>query len=324
MRSSTPVLLLAWRRPELLRTTIQAVRVAAPQRVFVACDGPRDNNQLESRKVAETREVIKNEIDWDCEIRRLYSSTNLGCCVGVSRAISWFFEHVDEGIILEDDCIPHPDFFSYCSAVLDRFRYDQRVWCASGNNFLNGQIPGDSSYYFSKYPHCWGWATWRRAWQHFAGGISFWPQWKESKEWASLMADPKERCYWRDIFDRVHIGQIDSWAYPWAATVWKHGGLTTIPKVNLVRNIGFGDDATHTESKEGSLSVPTRSLGSIRHAWEVVADKRADAYVFATVFGGALPEDAVRIHHAIPAAISWIGKFFVRICHRLRHLFLKS
>jgi len=292
--------------------------------VFVACDGPRENNDYELRRVAETREVIETEIDWDCKIEKLYSSTNQGCRVGVSRAISWFFSQVNDGIILEDDCIPHPDFFDYCSAVLDRFRHDERVWCVSGNNFLDGQTRGDSSYYFSKYPHCWGWATWRRAWQGFSDGMPFWPRWKKSKEWASLMADPRERFYWQDIFDRVHAGKIDSWAYQWAATVWKHGGLTTIPKVNLVRNIGFGDDATHTEGKGGALSVPTRSLGSIRHAVEVVADKRADAYVFATVFAGALPEDAARLHHAIPAAISWIRKLFARICHRLRHFFSES
>ena len=128
MSMNTPLLLIVWRRPHTLRQVINAIRPLAPSRLFVACDGPNPNRLGEDEKVAATRAVIDHEIDWPCHIERLYSNVNLGCRLGVSRAITWFFEHVEEGIILEDDCVPHSDFFIYCSTLLDRYRYDTSVF----------------------------------------------------------------------------------------------------------------------------------------------------------------------------------------------------
>jgi hypothetical protein len=279
-----PVLLIAWRRPDALLNIITALRAVKPKHIFVACDGPRAGNITEAQRVAETRDVIENEIDWKCTVDKLYTEYNQGCKVGVSRAISWFFENVDEGIILEDDCVPHPDFFNYCTSLLEHYRNSERVWCISGNNFLGGQIPQEGSYYFSKYPHCWGWATWRRAWVNFSGTIDFWPEWKRTKEWREVVKDPRELQYWQGIFEKCYAGEIDSWAYPWTAAVWRAGAVTAIPNVNLVQNIGFDGAATHTISGQSSLSIATMSLPEIHHPEEVVVDAEADAYVFNTIF----------------------------------------
>jgi hypothetical protein len=280
----TPVLLIAWQRADTLREVIKALRSVEPVNMFIACDGPKHSQPGHVQCVTEVRQLIDQEIDWECSVEKLYSVTNQGCRLGVSRAISWFFENVQEGIILEDDCVPHPDFFVFSSTLLERYRNDNRVCCISGSNFQNGLRRGAASYYFSKYPHCWGWATWRRSWQHYEGAIPFWPDWKHSNEWGSLMGDPRERRYWEEIFDRCRQGAIDSWAYPWTASVWKAGGVTAIPQVNLVQNIGFGDSATHTKRGDDTVSVPVQPLGDIRHPSQVRMDDLADAYVFKTVF----------------------------------------
>jgi hypothetical protein len=148
----------------------------APKRLYVACDGPNPDCPGEAEKVAATRAVIEQEIDWPCQIERLYSDVNQGCRLGVSRAISWFFEQVEEGIILEDDCVPHPDFFPYCTALLERYRHDMRIWSVCGSNFQLGHRRGDASYYFSIHGDSWGWATWRRAWVCHESAVTNWAE----------------------------------------------------------------------------------------------------------------------------------------------------
>ncbi len=281
---NTPILIVAWRRPHTLRLVINAIRPAKPKRIFVACDGPNSDRPDEFRKVAATRALIDHEIDWDCKIERLYSDVNQGCRLGVSRAIGWFFEHVDEGIILEDDCVPHPDFLPYCTTLLDRYRHDSRVWCISGNNFQKGQWRGDGSYYFSRYNHCWGWASWRRCWQHYDGDLSQLQLFRDSGLLEAVFEDTSERIYWSDIWQRLlDEGKPDSWAYRWTFTCLINGGLTALPNINLVSNVGFGDDATHTGGS--SLFVESKAvIGPIIHPQFPLRDAIADRYTFSTVF----------------------------------------
>jgi hypothetical protein len=246
----TPLLLIAWRRPHTLRQVISSIRPLAPTRLFVACDGPNLDRLGEAELVSASRQVIEQEIDWPCRIEKFYSDVNQGCRLGVSRAISWFFEQVDEGIILEDDCVPHVDFFPYCTNLLDRYRHDTRVWCISGPNFQNGQWRGDGSYYFSRYNHCWGWASWSRCWQHYDTNLSHWPALRESGLLLTIFEDPLERKYWSGIWQRlVEESKPDSWAYRWTFTCVANGGLTALPNRNLISNVGFGPDATHTNSE---------------------------------------------------------------------------
>lgn len=280
-----PILVLAWRRPDLLSRAIEAVRAARPRSLYIACDGPNSDRFREWELVSETRGIVDTKIDWPCKLEKLYATHNQGCKVGVSRAISWFFRHENEGIILEDDCVAHPDFFVFCTGLLERYRYNERVSCITGDNFQAGARRGGSSYYFSKYPHCWGWATWRRAWKHFNPELDFWPEWKRTREWRNIAGGRQERRHWEAVFDKVHAGSIDSWALPWMASVWKAGGLTATPTVNLVTNIGFGAEATHTKNSKSPLSIPSTSLLPGKdHPSEIKANTEADRYVFKNVF----------------------------------------
>jgi hypothetical protein len=248
--ADTPLLLITWRRPHTLR------------------------------------QVIEQEIDWPCQIERLYSDVNQGCRLGVSRAITWFFEQVEVGIILEDDCVPHSDFFPYCTTLLERYRHDTRVWCISGDNFQNGQWRGDGSYYFSRYNHCWGWASWRRCWQHYDSDLSQWPALRDSGLLNTVFEDPLERNYWSGIWQRLlDTGEPDSWAYRWTFTCLANGGLTALPNRNLVGNVGFGCDATHTIY---AFSAPLidEGLKDTNPPAFLLRDSRADRYSFEHAFGG--------------------------------------
>jgi hypothetical protein len=301
----TPLLLIAWRRPHTLRQVIDAIRPLAPTRLYVACDGPNPERPGEAEKVAATRALIEHEIDWPCQIERLYSVVNQGCRLGVSRAITWFFEQVEEGIILEDDCVPHPDFFPYCTTLLERYRHDTRVWCVSGNNFQNGQWRGDGSYYFSRYNHCWGWASWRRCWQHYDAELKQWPALRDSGLLETIFEAPLERQYWSGIGQRlVDEGKPDTWDYQWTFTCLANGGLTALPNRNLVSNVGFGEDASHT-TDVAEPTLADQGLGPLTHPQFVLRDALADRYSFDHHFCGAaqrvsrqlLPRMNARLRH---------------------------
>ena len=303
--ADTPLLLIAWRRPHTLRQVIDAIRPVAPKHLFVACDGPNPERPGEAEKVAATRAVIENEIDWSCQIERLYSDVNQGCRLGVSRAITSFFEQVEEGIILEDDCVPHPDFFLYCTTLLERYRHDTRVWCISGNNFQSGQWRGNGSYYFSRYNHCWGWASWRRCWQHYDADLSQWPGLCDSGLLDTIFEDPLERNYWSGIWQRLlDSREPDTWDYQWLFSCLANSGLTALPNRNLVSNVGFGEDATHT-THFADPTVADQGLGRLRHPTFVLRNALADHYSFDHHFGGL--------------AMRRSRQFIPRVKARLRH-----
>ena len=187
-----------------------------------------------------------------------------------------------KAIILEDDCLPEPSFFTFCENLLDRYRNDQRIVSISGNNFQNGKHRTDDSYYFSKYFHCWGWATWRRVWENFDPDMIQWPDFSKAECLKTFADCHEEESYWQRIFTLQHTGQIDSWAYPWLFSCWAQSGLTAIPAVNLVSNIGFGPDATHTSQVIVISQIfQTQPLEAIRSSTSLVArHKRADQYSF--------------------------------------------
>jgi hypothetical protein len=287
--AATPLLLIVWRRPHTLRKVIDSIRPVAPTRLFVACDGPNPERPGEAEKVSATRQVIEQEIDWPCQIERLYSNVNQGCSIGPIRAISWFFEQVEEGIILEDDCVPHPDFFHYSATLLERYRHDSRVWCISGNNFQNGQWRGDGSYYFSRFTHTWGWASWRRCWQHFDAQLTQWPALRDSGLMETIFEDPLERQYWSAIWQRTFekVVPITWWDYQWMFACTVNGSLTALPNRNLVSNVGFGEDGTHSFGSSPLDSIETGAIMPIFHPSFLIRDKKADTFTSKTVF---LPE----------------------------------
>lgn len=285
----TPVLLLTWRRPRTLGMILDAIRPISPRFLFVACDGPNQQRAGEEEKVAACRALVEREIDWPCQIERLYFDTNQGCRLAVSRSITWFFDQVPEGIILEDDCIPHPDFFPYCSTLLNRYRHDTRVWCISGSNFQNGQWRGDGSYYFSNYAHCWGWASWRRCWQHYDSELSQLKPLLNSPLIKTIFSDPLEQQYWSQLWEQLRDkGEPDSWAYRWLFSCLVNGGLTALPNRNLVQNVGIGEDATHTRfsGRNPIVTLFSEGLQNIDSPTFVLRDGDADRYSFEHVFGG--------------------------------------
>jgi hypothetical protein len=257
-------------------------------------------------------------------VQRNFADSNLGLKRRVSSGLHWVFDQVERAIVLEDDCLAHADFFRYCDALLERYADDERVSVITGNNFQNGRQRGEASYYFSKYNHCWGWATWRRAWQHYQGDLPFWPTWSQSSGWLERTPDVVERRYWSRIFERVRAGEIDSWAYPWMASVWYRGGLTATPNANLVSNIGFGADSTHTASAESPLAArPTQTLGQLRHPTTVLQDIEADRYIFDYILGG---KDQRRlfglrapVYRAIKNTVSRLKSAILRDDNKERH-----
>jgi hypothetical protein len=251
--------------------------------LFLISDGPR--NQSEAAAVAKSRQIAQR-VDWPCDVRRIYSETNLGCKRRISSGITTAFRSVDRLIVLEDDCLAHRDFFPYCDALLDRFADEQDVMAITGNNFQHGQRRTHASYYFSIYPHCWGWATWRRAWQYYDGQLRHWAHARRTGVLEQLFDCREQQDYWTRIFNACHRGQLDSWAYPWTLSCWLNGGLTAIPRVNLVRNIGFGDAATHTRKSRPAWSPETESLGPLVHPRNIAANVDADRYTDQVMFSG--------------------------------------
>lgn len=283
---NTPVLFIVFNRPFTTAKVFDAIRKAKPPRLYVAADGPRETRPGEAELVFKVREMA-TAVDWPCEIKTLFHDNNFGCKYTVSKAIDWFFEHEEQGIILEDDCVPNQYFFTFCETLLEKYATDERVSVITGDNFQNGKQRGDGSYYFSKYIHVWGWASWRRAWQNYNLELSFWPEWKSSQDWRNKFPDYVERNYWENIFDQMYAQQIDTWDYSWLASVWYYGGLTITPNVNLVSNIGFGPDSTHTSSADSSLArMKTYKIHEFIHPTIIAQDREADKYNFDHAFGG--------------------------------------
>lgn len=284
---NTPLLFLVFNRPDTTREVFESIRRVKPLHLYIAADGPRLNRQGESELVSEVREIV-NAVDWPCKVNTLFRRENLGCKLAVSEAISWFFENEEFGIILEDDCLPSPDFFPYCEELLHRYRDNDQVFAVTGNNFQDGIRRGESAYYFSRYFHCWGWASWRRAWKTYDVNMSYWPDWLNSEDWKCKVPDRVERNFWQTIFNNTFSGKINTWDYQWSARIWQAGGVVATPNVNLVTNIGFGADATHTLSENSKLAeMPTESLGSLTHPLKVQRNLASERYVFDYYLGGA-------------------------------------
>lgn len=286
--SIPPVAFLIFNRPELTARVFAAIREARPPTLLVVADGPRSGHPTDESRCAATRKVIE-AVDWPCDVSTNFSTHNMGCGSRVSSGITWVFQEVERAIILEDDCLPHPSFFEYCAHLLDRFESDEKVMHIGGTNFQRGRRRGSGSYYFSKYAHIWGWATWRRAWQKYDFEMRGWPAFRESRSFAELCETSSEREYWTGIFDgRYHAKTPDTWDYQWVYTLWAAGGLCINPQVNLVSNLGFGPDATHTTGASQFAEVPVNSLERIVDV-QRVRNARADRFTFNHVFQNTPP-----------------------------------
>jgi len=278
----TPVAFFIFKRPALTRTAFNAIRQVKPKTLLIVADGPRSRE--EKLSCDEARDII-NDIDWDCELKTNFADTNLGCRNRVASGLDWVFSQVEEAIILEDDCLPAPDFFSFCEEMLKHYRHDDRVMMVDGSRIDDG-IPKEHSYYFSKYAGIWGWASWKRAWKCYDVSMKNWPGVRNSLEFRALFDDVYEQLFWRDIFDKTFDGKIDTWDYQLIYALMLNKGLSVTPNVNLVQNIGFGQGATHTTSPTPLANLPMGVMREIKHPPNVVSNQESDRYVFDHYYGG--------------------------------------
>jgi len=273
---TTPVVLLIYRRPDTTRRVVERIAAARPDKLLVVADGPRDASEKPLCEAA--RDVIR-EVTWPGEVVWHVSDQNMGARYRVSSGIDWAFTQVEEAIILEDDCLPEPGFFDFCVELLDRYRDDERIMQIGGSSLTGGSVPVDGSYYFSKYFHTWGWATWRRAWRHFDEGIARWPMIKQTGAFA--FDDWVEKRFWTKLFDRVYDRDIDTcWDYQWMFAMWCQSGMSVVPRANLVTNIGFGAGGTHYTKDHPFARIASGSLDGMVHPDVVMRNVSADRAEF--------------------------------------------
>jgi len=276
MINKVAVLMVVFNRPDLTKQVFEQVKKYEPHKLYIAADGPRKHIKSDEIKCKETRSVF-TEIDWQCEVFYLYREDNLGCGRAVSSAISWFFNQEEEGVILEDDCLPNKYFFTFCEELLSFYRNNKKIMHIGGTNHQFGKKFGHSSYYFSAIPHVWGWATWRRAWNLYTYNLSDLNYFLNRNTIEKYVGGGKTHDFWVEIFCKMNQKQIDTWDYQWQYSIWNNDGLAIIPQINLVKNIGFGVDATHTHIANEYANMETFELKSISHPSEIKINKTADS-----------------------------------------------
>ena len=299
---TTPVVLIIFNRPQITERVFDAVRRVRPRTLFVIADGPRPAVPGEEELCRQTRSIVER-VDWPCDVRTDFSEVNLGCGRRIGGGLTRVFSQVEEAIILEDDCIPAPSFFAYCQTLLDRYRDDTRIVHISGDNFQNGIQRTRYSYFFSRYAHIWGWATWRRAWRHFDPSLSNWPEIKAGGHLDLLFEDEVERTRWTRRFDFLHDEQPNQWGYAWMYACFLNG-LCVYPGVNLVSNEGFGTDATHCRRSTPHAALPTEDIWEISHPPCVLRHREADRYTFTNVFNQAAARKAAAARRGIRGLVT--------------------
>lgn len=288
LTTQTPVAFLIFNRADNTEKVFQAIRKAKPPKLLVIADGPRAHKIGEAEKCEKTRAII-DRVDWDCEVYKNYSEQNMGCARRVSSGLNWVFEQVEEAIILEDDCVPHPTFFPFCDELLDRYRDDERIVVISGQNVQFGRHRAPYSYYFSRHNHCWGWATWKRAWQHFDFEMKNWPEVRDRHLLNDILHDSQAVEFWTDMFQSTYAGKIDSWAYRWTFSCWTQNGLSILSNVNLISNIGFGKEGTNITASSGRFSKYANMITEaiqfpMTHPPHMIRDAKADDFTQKTLF----------------------------------------
>jgi hypothetical protein len=275
----TPVVLLVFNRPDLTARVLEAVAQARPKTIFVVADGPREGRRADAAGCRATRALF-DRLDWRCEVVKDYSATNLGVDSRVPLGLARVFEQVDDAIVLEDDCVPHPSFFRFCGELLDRYRDDTRVMHIAGSTYRPHPIATPYSYYFSQFNGCWGWATWRRAWRYFDPALPLWGELRDTSWLTDLVEEPAAVQYWAREFDDAwtHKGRASAWDHQWTFACWANSGLSIAPRDNLVTNIGCGPGATHmvgSGDPRGNLPVHEVAF-PLRHPPSVLQLRSAD------------------------------------------------
>jgi hypothetical protein len=278
---NTPVVLIIFNRPDTTSHVFAEIRKARPPQLLVIADGPREKRSDDLEKCRAARAIIE-KVDWPCKVMTNYAGQNLGCKHRVSSGLDWVFSLVEEAIILEDDCLPHPSFFRYCEELLERYRDDRRIGMISGHNVLFGYQRTADSYYYSSIPHIWGWATWRRNWEAYDFRISSWPRVRDAGLLQDIFHSDIEVKSWTSIFDCQYDGVFDTWDYQLVFASLTNNWLNITPNVNLISNLGFGGEATHTHNLKDILAkqLTEEIVFPLTHPSFVINDRVSERKVF--------------------------------------------
>jgi len=269
-----PILLMAFNRPDTTQKIFDEIRKAKPKNLFLSIDGPR--NEKEKKKVDEVKKIV-SKVNWPCKIKKRFNKENEGLLKTVSDAINWLFENFEKGIILEDDCLPDQSFFSFCEKMLEKYKDDERIMHISGDNFQRGWKRDNNSYYFSYYPHVWGWATWKRAWKKYDIKMKNYPELRKKKYLNDIFPSKLEKSYVKSMFDDGYYRNQNAADIRWMYSIIKNNGLSVIPNKNLVKNIGFGTDSTHTRPIDSHLSIPKEKMNfPLVHPKFIIRDRFSD------------------------------------------------
>lgn len=281
----TAIALIIFNRPKQTKQVIDALRQIKPTKIYVVADGPR--NEKEKIRCKETRDIIE-QIDWKCDVKKKYSDKNLGCGINESLGLDWVFENEDQAIILEDDCLPHPSFFPFCEELLEKYRDTNSVMHISGNFFhqKNRRFNDKNSYYASILPHVWGWATWKRAWNKYDYDMNLWPDAKKNNKLVEWFKNPAAYEYWSKIWDEYRNNNVNNYDARWVFACMINNGICINPTVNLITNIGFDENATHTKVPDESANIPTKPMNfPLIHPTTLKINYQADDYTFKKNFG---------------------------------------
>ncbi|PSB32749.1 hemolytic protein HlpA-like protein [Chlorogloea sp. CCALA 695] len=255
MSFSTPVAFLIFNRPELTKIVFEGIRQAKPKKLLVVADGARFPEEVER---CEKARAIVEKVDWDCEVFKNYSDVNLGCKLRVSSGLNWVFNIVEEAIILEDDCVPHPDFFRFCEKMLEYYNSDTRIMMICGTNYLHNKVNIEESYFFSNYYPVWGWATWKRAWRLYDVDIQNWETFKSNNQLKWIFSNKRIAQYYENMFQLIK-DNFNTWDIQWWYTCIFQNSLAIVPRVNLISNIGFV--GTHAETQRNiCINMPTYAI----------------------------------------------------------------
>lgn len=283
----TPILLTIFNRIETTEKVFEAIKKVKPEKLYIAADGPRPNVETDILQCEETRKITES-VDWPCQIFTLFKDGNLGVNYACTTALDWFFEHEEEGIILEDDCVPNADFFTFCANLLEKYRHDPRIMHIGGSNLQFGNQRGNASYYFSSIPTVWGWASWRRVWENYDPDMPKFEKFEQENQTINLFPE-KRIADWVNVKMRdVYEKKIIAWDYPLVFHIAINNGLCIVPNVNLVTNIGFNHPYKNNENNLQALAnIPTQNIKvPLIHPKFFIPHKHADFFQLSLVIDG--------------------------------------
>jgi hypothetical protein len=284
MNPAVPVAFFIFNRPVPTQRVFDEIKKLKPAILLITADGPR--HDVDIPLVEATRKIV-GQIDWPCDVRRNYSDKNLGVKRRMYTGINWVFEHFEQAILLEDDCLPDPTFFPYCTELLEKYRDDDRIMMISGTHMLPEKRWSADSYYFTVMTHIWGWATWRRAWEHYNPDMPDWPADVDGGFPGDFVPSSVAARFYSKMMADTYTGNLIAWGLAWMYAAWKRKSLTICPSVNLISNIGFGPDATHTRKRDPFADLPTKPMEfPLAHPEKIVGNIEADLEFFKVAITG--------------------------------------